>query len=711
MSSSTHLIRPDVEERVNQLLSQMTLEEKIGQTNQVAAFQINTPEDLRQARISSVIVAAGALTGEDSSGGSSAENLNQTQREAVNGSRLGIPLLFGRDVIHGYRTIFPIPLAQAAAWSPDLVRDAAAVAAREASAHGIKWTFTPMIDIARDARWGRIAEGFGEDPHLASVLAAAAVQGYQGEDMAAPDRIVACAKHYLGYGAAVGGRDYEEVEMSVQTMRDVYLPPYRAAVEAGVGTLMSAFHDMNGVPIAANRQLLTDLLRDELGFRGFVVSDWDAVGEMVKHGVVDDQFGAAAAALHAGVDMDMVSGAFSRNVEACLQQGRLAPEEIDEAVRRILRIKALAGLFERPYTDPGEARKVTLTAENRELARRAAAETMVLLKNEGDLLPLGERFRKIALVGPLANAQGEMMGAWSPDAFPGDVIPLSDGVRSAAPQSVSIYDAVLPDISVRLAQECEVAVVVVGEHSLRSGENRNVADLGLPPGQRKLVEAVADQGVPIVLVVLAGRPLAIPRESRLAQAVLYAWHPGIEGGPALGELLFGGRQPMGRLPVCMPRATGQVPIYYSHKNSGRPTSEGVFAQRYLDQLRSPLYSFGYGLSYTTFAYTNLSISGTRVEEALEVRAEVTNTGNLPGVEIAQLYLRDLVGSVTRPVKELKGFQRLNLQPGETHQVAFRLIPADLAFSGRDGRSTIEPGRFHVWVGPHCAEGLQGEFDL
>lgn len=699
----------DTESHVDQLLGQMTLEEKIGQLNQYFAYGKLDPELIRQGKAGSVINASGALSGQGYSGSGNAEISNHIQGLALE-SRLKIPLIFGRDVIHGYRTVFPIPLAQAASFDTNLAEQAASVAALEASADGIHWTFAPMLDIARDPRWGRVAEGSGEDPYLGEQMAAAVIKGFQGE-LSAPDKLVACAKHYVGYGAAEGGRDYDAGEISEPTLRDVYLPPFQAAVEAGVGTFMSAFLDLNGVPATANRHLLTDVLRGEWGFDGFVVSDWASVAELIQHGVAEDEAEASILALRAGVEMDMVSGVYLKTLAASLQAGKISLEEIDEAARRILRIKHRAGLFERPFTDTSRAASDILKPESRTLARKFARDCMVLLKNEGDLLPLNG-FRKILVAGNYAHAREELYGTWTPDGNPADVTPLDEALKQVAPKDVQLRFATSFDLALTDALNSDAIVLVLGEHPRRSGENANVSDLSLPPGQAEFVQAMAALGKPLVLVVFAGRPLAITRQVAQANAVLYAWHPGIEGGTALGEILFGLEAPSARLPISFPRATGQVPIYYNQKNSGRPVSpDGGFKSRYVDLPNTPLFPFGYGLTYTTFAYANLKVSDSLLRGSLEISAEVTNTGKRAGSELVQLYLRDLVGSLTRPIREMKGHQRVTLQPGETRRVTFTLREEQLAFTRADGTRGVEPGMFHVWLAPNSASGLHGEFRL
>lgn len=695
---------------VNQLLSQMTLDEKIGQLNQYFAGGSFDSEIVKQGQAGSIINASGALTGQGFSASSNAEESNHIQQLALQ-TRLKIPLIFGRDVIHGYRTVFPIPLAQAATFNPKLVEEAAAVAAQEATANGIKWTFAPMLDVARDPRWGRVAEGNGEDAFLGSQLAAAVTRGFQGDNVANPNKLVACAKHYVGYGTSEGGRDYESGEVSEPTLRDVYLPPFQAAVKAGVGTVMSAFIDLNGIPATADRRLLTDVLRGEWGFDGFVVSDWESVAELVPHGVAENRAQAAAQALKAGVDMDMVSRAYIETLAASVRQGEVAMAEIDQAAQRILHIKQRAGLFDHPFTDTNRAGQDILTASARVLARQVARDSMVLLKNEHQLLPL-KGFQRVLVAGNFVPARAELFGTWTPDGRTEDVTPLYEALHQVAPKDVELWFAESVDLSLALAHQVDAVVLVIGEHPARSGENANVSDLGLPPGQTEFVAQMAELGKPLVLVVFAGRPLAITRQVAQAQAVLYAWHPGLEGGGALGELLFGVEAPVGRLPITFPRATGQVPIYYNYKNSGRPLyPEGVFKLRYVDLPRSPLFPFGYGLTYTDFQYSNLRLSSETMRGSIDVSVDITNIGSRAGTEVVQLYIRDLVGSLTRPIRELKDFQSVSVQPGETRRVTFHLAEEALAFTRADGKYGVEPGLFHVWVAPDSQRGLRGEFRL
>lgn len=706
-----HLFSDEIEQRVNGLISQMTLEEKIGQTNQIHAFSEINKTQVSIGQVGSIVNATDAFIGKSSSPSANAEICNAIQRIAVNESRLNIPILFGRDVLHGYRTIFPIPLGQAASWNLDLVELASAIAANEATSNGIKWTFAPMVDIARDPRWGRVAECFGEDPFLVSTMSKAAVRGFQGIDMSQATKLVGCAKHFVGYGAAEGGRDYESAEISHRTLQDIYLPPFHAAVNAGVGTIMAGLHDLSGVPMAVNRQLLTDVLRLEWGFKGFVVSDWSSVGELVNHGVAQDKAQAASLALFAGVDMDMVSRSYIDNMADLVEKNLIKIETIDEAVRRILRIKFLAGLFDQPFTDTRRASTSILTNDNCNSARLLAQQSIVLLKNKGDILPLDARFKRIAILGPFIDNQKALLGAGSIDGRAEETKSIAEAIKEAKPKDTELYFAELFDEALYQSKRVDVAVVILGEHPIRTGENSSISELGLPPGQSQFLEAIYAQGVPIVLIILSGRPLAIAREVHLANAVLYAWHPGSQGANALADLLFGIANPSGKLPITLPRSTGQIPIYYNHKNSGRPIDLDQFTNRYIDLPQGPLFPFGYGLSYTSFRYSNLSISANVSSGPYTIETDITNIGERAGCEIAQLYIQDRCASVTRPVKELKGFQRICLNPGETKRISFMLNTSDLTFTGLDNLLHLEPGEYHVWVSPNSMEGIAGEFNL
>lgn len=689
--------------RVADLLARLTLAEKAAQLSQTHVHAGNRAEveaRIRAHGLGSRILADSQLTGNVIQHQAALDDLNALQRVAIEESRLGIPLLHGRDVIHGYRTVFPIPLALAAAFDPELVEAACAIAAREAASTGVHWTFAPMLDIARDPRWGRIIEGFGEDPYLAARLAEAAVWGFQGRAASAgapypPDRVAACAKHYLGYGAAVGGRDYNTAEISDHTLRNVYLPPFQAAVRAGVATVMSAFHDLNGESASGSSALLTELLRRQLGFQGLVVSDWESVAELVVHRLAADRSEAAALALNAGVDMDMVAGCYEAHLVELVQAGRVSAARLDEAVGRVLALKFQLGLFERPYITAKPGAPVLFTPAHQAAARRAAARGLVLLKNAGRL-PLPPDFSgRLAVIGPLADERRALLGSWVTDGVPADTPTLVEAARAAWP-AAELHTAAgaLADEMLAAAGRAEVVILAVGESNARSGEANCVTTLDLPAGQEALIEAVSGLGKPVILVVFAGRPVVLTRCLPLAAAVLYAWHPGSLGAAAVCDVLTGAVNPSGRLPVSLPRSLGQVPVFYNHASTGRPWFQ------YLDSPVTPLFPFGFGLSYTEFAYTDVRVDQVAglPAAALTVSAAVTNTGPRAGEAVVQCYLQDEVASLTRPVRELKGFQRVALAPGETRRVAFTLGAAELGFFGRGGQWRVEPGAFTVWVG-------------
>ncbi|MDQ3743254.1 MAG: beta-glucosidase BglX [Acidobacteriota bacterium] len=730
----------DTERKVNALLARMTLEEKLGQLQQLGGdvgghANPDLYELARRGLLGSTLGVRGA------------RNTNDLQRAAVEGSRLHIPLIFGFDVIHGYRTIFPVPLGEASSWDTAAAERAASIAAAEARAAGVHWTFAPMVDIARDARWGRIAEGAGEDPYLGSLLARARVRGFQGPDYSAPDRVVACAKHFVAYGAAEAGRDYNTTDMSEQRLREVYLPPFHAAVEAGVGTLMSAFNDLNGVPSSGNHFTLTKILRGEWKFDGFVVSDYTSIQEMIAHGYAADGSEAARLGLNAGVDMEMVSRLYNQNGAALLRQGKITLAEVDEAVRRILRVKFRAGLFEHPYVEESREASVILSAENQRAARDSAARSLVLLKNEHDLLPFDKSVRRIAVVGPLADDPRATIGPWSGDGQPQNTVTLLAGIKSkVSPQTrvlyakgVAIegrgvtgnYDAPPPVASAaggtnvasaegteaarlattpapadsikeaaRVAREADVVVVAVGETAEMSGEAASRSTLDLPGRQLELLQAIHQTGKPYVVVLMNGHPLSINWAAENSPAILEAWFPGTQGGPAIADVLFGDVNPGGHLPVTFPRAAGQEPLYYNHTSTGRPPSNEKYTSKYLDVPVTPLFPFGHGLSYTTFRLSNLRLSATRIAPtgSIRVSVDVENTGRRAGDEVVQLYLRDVAASRVRPVKELKGFERVTLQPGERRTINFTLAPEQLGFYDQDVRFTVEPGAFRVMAG-------------
>jgi beta-glucosidase len=690
-----------VEARVADLLGRMTLDEKIGQMLQ--RHMENDSERTEAGRL-----AAGGL-GSFLGAAPTPGRRNRLQREAVEDSRLGIPLIFGFDTIHGLRTVFPIPLGLSAAWDPALLQRVEAFAAAESAAAGIDWVFAPMVDVARDPRWGRMAEGFGEDPWLASQLTVAAVRGFQGDDYGRPDRVAACLKHFVGYGAAEGGRDYNTTEIGLPTLRNVYLPPYRAGVAAGAATVMSAFNLLNGVPASADRFTLTDVLRGEWGFRGFVVSDWEAVPNMIHHGYVADKPAAATASVNAGVDMEMVSDCY-RNIPELLAEGRVAQATVDEAVRRILRVKFAKGLFERPYAAAAAVDRAAGAA----LAREAAIRACVLLKNADGLLPLRRPRRRIALVGPFADDAGDLLGCWAGLGRAEDAVTLHQGLAAAIPEAElttargcelegGTDDGIAAAAAV--AREADVVILAVGEPALWSGEDDFRSSLDLPGRQRELFERIASLGKPLVTVLFAGRAPAVPEVLERSNAVLLAWHPGVQGGPAIADLLTGAASPSGRLTATLPRSVGQVPVYYDHMATGRPMRD------YRDGTRDPLLPFGFGLTYTHFSY-----SPTRVRrlpgapETVVATATIANDGPAAGTEVAQLYIHALACSFgARPVRELRGWRRLSLAPGESRQVEFSLTGAELGAWTPEGRWSTEAGDYEAVVAPDAASGRPAPF--
>jgi len=700
-----------IEVRIEDLLRRMTLEEKIGQMCQYSGITREHEQMIKEGKIGSLLNVFGA------------EEINRVQRIAVEESRLGIPLLFGLDVLHGYKTIFPIPLGLASTWDPEVVKRVASIAAAEASANGVRWTFAPMVDIARDPRWGRIAEGAGEDPYLGSVMARAYVEGYQGSSLSDPNAIVACPKHYVAYGGAEGGRDYNTVDISERTLREIYLPPFKAAVEAGAETIMSAFNELNGIPASANPYTLKTILRGEWGFKGFVVSDWNAIGELINHGVAKDIYEAAEKALKAGVDMDMQGDVYRRTLISLVREGKISEDLIDEAVRRILRVKFKLGLFERPYVDPDRARKIIKCREHIEAALEIARKSIVLLKNEGNLLPLSKNISSVAVIGPLADDHEAPLGPWSCLGDPRDVITVLEGVKSKVSRETRVLYAKGCDIdgysmegfdeAVKAAKESEVAIVVLGESRDMSGEAACRANLDLPGVQEDLLREIHAAGVPIVLVLMNGRPLSISWPAEHIPAIIEAWFPGIQAGYAIADVIFGDYNPGGKLPVTFPRAVGQVPIYYNHKNTGRPPLPDVkWTSKYLDIPYTPLFPFGHGLSYTRFEYTGLEISPREVglRDTVSIKFKVKNVGDRVGDEVMQLYVRDPVATVTRPVKELKGFKRITLKPGEEKTVEFKLTLEDISFLNHEMRRVVEPGEIRVMVGSSSEDiRLTGSF--
>src|SRR5947199_861808 len=707
--------RPAAEPQIDSLLARMTLEEKLGQLNQVSVDGQPNAEQLDLARkglVGSFLNLAGA------------DATHAAQHVAVTESRLHIPLILGLDVIHGYRTTFPIPLGEAASWDPEAVEAAAHVAAKEAAAAGVHWTFAPMVDIARDPRWGRIAEASGEDPYLGSAMAAARVRGFQGKDLRAPDAVLATVKHFAAYGGAEGGREYNTVDLSERTLREAYLPPYHAAVEAGAATVMTSFNEIGGIPSTASPWLMTTVLRREWGFRGFVVSDWTAINELLNHGVAASRGDAGKLALEAGVDMDMVSRIYVDDLPALVRAGRIPVSVVNEAVRRVLRAKAALGLFDDPYhgATPEREQAVLLAPEHRRLARRVAEESIVLLKNDGQLLPLGSQVPTAAAIGPLADDKVAALGSWPGRGDPRDAVTPLEGLKARAGTVSVVYakgcgitDTATAGFSdaVAAAKQADVAVLVLGEAGDMSGEAASRANLDLPGVQPRLLEAIHATGTPIVLVLMNGRPLTIPWAAEHVPAIVESWFLGVETGPALAAVLFGDVSPSGKLPASFPRAVGQVPLYYNHKNTGRPTGPDKYTSKYTDLPVTPLFPFGHGLSYTTFAYSDLRLSAPRITPAgtQSVSVTVTNTGSREGAEVVQLYVHDEVASVTGPVRALAGFRRVSLKPGEARTVEFQLTAKELGLYNKDMKFVVEPGKFRVFVGGSSVGGLEGEFEV
>jgi beta-glucosidase len=739
-SGTAYLVLPATEKKIDALLAKMTLEEKIGQLNQYSnPIDLTGPaaapgaqkaayDEIRTGLVGSMLNVNGA------------EATRKAQELALSGSRLKIPMIFGYDVIHGYKTIFPIPLGEAASWDPAAVELSARVAATEAAAAGQHWTFAPMVDVSRDARWGRIMEGSGEDVHLGAVMAAARVRGFQGRDLAALDTIAACAKHYAGYGFGEAGRDYNTVDLSEHTLRNVVLPPFKAAADAGAATFMNSFNEIAGIPSTGNPHLQRDVLKGEWGFEGFVVSDWGSIGEMIAHGFSADLKQAAQQAIAAGSDMDMESRAYVGHLAALVKEGRVDVRLVDDAVRRVLRVKYALGLFDDPfrYSDPAREKAATLTPEHLAAARDVARKSIVLLKNEGGLLPIDKQaVKRIAVLGPLADDKDSPIGNWRGQGAAGSAVSLLEGVKAAAgPQAEVVYaqgaklivgprNFMAPPVydtsdrsgfaaAVEAARGADVVLLALGEDAFQSGEGRSQADIGLKGLQEELFQAVVTANPKVVLVLSSGRPLTIEKQAAAVPAVVETWFLGSESGHAIADVLFGDYNPSGKLPVSFPRLVGQLPFTYAHKNTGRPGPEpGVTWSRYTDVSNEPLYPFGFGLSYTTFGYSEprLSAAEVRAGDPLKVTTTVTNTGSRPGVEVAQLYVRDLVGSVTRPVKELKGFQKVELAPGESREVTFTLTTADLAFYTARGRWEAEPGAFEVFVGGNSRDVKKAGFTL
>lgn len=733
----------DMNDFVGDLMAKMTLQEKIGQLNLVtpgggiltgSVVSTDVEAKIKSGRVGGIFGVYGP------------EKTRQAQKLAVEESRLGIPLLFGSDVIHGYKTTFPLPIGLASSWDMELIERTARIAATEATADGIFWNFSPMVDVSRDPRWGRISEGAGEDPFLGSEIAKAMVNGYQGDDLSNPNTMMATVKHFALYGASEAGRDYNTVDMSRLRMFNDYLPPYKAAVDAGVGCVMSSFNDVDGVPASANKWLLTDILRDRWGFDGFVVSDYTSVNEMIAHGLGDLQ-AVSALALKAGLDMDMVGEGFLTTLEKSLEEGKVSEEDINTACRRVLEAKYKLGLFDDPYRYFDDARPANdiLSAENRTVARKAAAASMVLLKNADQVLPL-KKSGTIALVGPLADSQNNMLGTWAPTGDAKLAVPVLQGFENVLGNEVNILYAKGANISddpefatkinvfgprieiderspdamlneaLSMSKKADVIVAVIGEATEMTGESSSRTDISLPESQKKLVRALAETGKPLVLVNMSGRPMTLAEENELADALLQVWHAGVETGNALADVLFGDYNPSGKLTATFPRNVGQIPIYHSIRNTGRPQSGEQFTKfksNYLDVSNTPLFPFGYGLSYTNFEYGNLRLDTDSISQndSLRVTVEVSNTGNYDGQEVVQLYLRDEVASVTRPLRELKGFKKVFIKKGETQIVTLTLMSEAFAFYHQDLDFYAEPGDFTIFVGGDSNATLSANFTL
>jgi beta-glucosidase len=689
-----------------ELMQKMTPEEKIGQLVQSVGMNESREVLVKECRIGSVLIG---LNG--------AEYANRIQKIAVEETRLGIPLLFANDVLHGYRTTFPVPLGSAASWHPELVKEACSIAAFEAASEGTHWTYAPMIDIARDPRWGRIMEGAGEDPYLGSVMAAAQIQGYQGKNIADKNSIASCAKHYVAYGAAEGGRDYNTTDMSERTLREVYLKPFYAAVENDAASIMSAFNDLNGVPASANYFTLTQILRNEWKWRGVVVSDYNSIGELVKHRIASDKKQAALEGLTAGVDIDMVGDSTDGNVYSpyllsLLNEGTLDKSFIDRSVKRVLEMKYKLGLFNNPYTDTEYYKNNDLKKEYKDsIALQLARESIVLLKNDNSTLPVSNKIKRIAVIGPLADDSANVIGGWSAAGKPSSAVTILQGIKNRIQPGITFEYVKGCEVNSKdtsgfaeafsAASKADMVLLFIGESEDMSGEAGSRSDLNLPGMQEALAKRINASGKPVVAVVFSGRPLTINWLNDNVPAIIEAWFPGSQAGNAIADVLFGRYNPSGKIPVTFPRSTGQIPVYYYHKNTGRPYKEtDRFTSKYLDDTATPLFPFGYGLSYTTFKYDNIRTdkSEFNINDSIKIYFDLTNTGKIPGIEVAQLYIQDEAASISPAVKKLQGFQRISLLPGETKTLSFTITKEMLSFYNRDMKYTAEPGVFNIMAG-------------
>jgi len=736
---SKMITNAEIDKKIVELMAKMTLEEKVGQMVQYSGFgELTGPgakdNDFKINKIKAGL--AGSMLNV-----TTAKQTREFQELAVNNSRLGIPMIFAYDVIHGYKTMMPIPLGETASWDMDVLEAGAAVAAKEAAAYGLHWTFAPMMDMMRDARWGRVMEGAGEDPYLNSKAAVARINGFQGDDLSANYTVAACAKHFAGYGFADAGREYNTTEITEHTLHNMVLPPFKAAAEAGVATFMNGFNDLNGIPVTASTYLQRDLLKEEWGFDGLIVSDWASIAELVGHGIAKDERQAAELAIKAGSDMDMEGYAYEDNLGALVEEGKIDEALIDDACRRILKLKFQLGLFDDPYKYCSEERQKNdvLSPENLAIARDAARKSIVLLKNEDNLLPIKNDVKTIAVIGPFANDKNSPLGNWRAKADPNSAVSLLEGIKNAVGENVKVTYAKgvnattgrrefvfelnvnKTDFSgieeaVAVAKNADIVLLAIGEDCFQSGEGRSQVDINLTAPQQALFDAIQKVNKNTAVILSNGRPMPIPALAENATAIVETWHLGSESGNAIADVLFGKYNPSGKLPMSFPRHGGQMPLYYNRKSTGRPDSRGgevVFWSHYTDEKNTALYPFGYGLSYTTFEYRNLKLdkSSMEVGETLTVSVDVINNGSRDGHEVVQLYIRDLFGSVTRPVKELKGFEKVLLKAGETKTVTFKLTNAELGFYGQGAKYVVESGDFKIFVGGNSVDLMEADFEL
>lgn len=674
--------------KIDSIINQMTFQQKIGQLQQRVITKIDDSlkNEIRNDDVGSILVNLNLIT--------SASVRNELQQIAIEESKLGIPIIFGQDVIHGYKTMFPISLAQSCSWDTLMVKKAASISAKEATTLGIDWTFAPMIDVSRDPRWGRIAECYGEDTFLNAQFGIAAIKGFQGEDVSQPDKLISCLKHYVGYGASMGGRDYQYTEISKRTLHEIYLPSFEACVNAGALTVMSSFNDINGVPASANKETLTTILKDKWQFPGFVISDWDAVEQLIYHGYAADSTEAAYKALNAGIDIEMKSNTFKKMTEE-----NVAAEVLNNAVKRVLYVKYKKGLFKTPYVDENRSKTDLLTKEHRLFARKLASETMVLLENNNNILPIKNEPLTLSIIGPFSKEQN-LSGWWRSNGNKDDLVSPFEGLLKNAPNNIKIIN--------KINASTDIIIVCVGEEYSLFGENNSRSSVELPNNQSELIASLKKHNKPIITVVFNGRPLNLSSEKENSDALLIAWHPGTEAGNALADVIYGNVNPSAKLTTSFPASTGHIPVYYNYRNSGRPESNS-----YKKESTAPLYPFGYGLSYATFKYSNIKISSKEIleNESITISAEITNTSSVDGTEVAQLYIQDLVGSTTRPIKELKGFKKIELKAKETKTVSFNISSAELAVLNENMKPIIEKGTFKVWVGTNSNSGLEETFNI